>query len=88
MLIFFVTKKKQSKLKIFIEDLRSCVQAFIQSLFSAAVILPKIQFFYSLLSSLSPWSIPRVDSERKIFKIEDSKLPENAFPTLFLTAEA
>ena len=54
MFVLFVTKKKQSKLKIFIEDLRSCVQAFIQSLLSAAIILAKIQFFYSLLSSLSP----------------------------------
>ena len=56
---------------------------FIYSHFS-----PKIQSFYSLLSSLSPRGISRVDSERKAFKIQVSRLPENTFPTLFLTAEA
>ena len=45
--------------------LASSIHAFIQALCSTAVFNPKIQFFCSLLSSLSPWDIPRVDSEEK-----------------------
>ena len=44
--------------------------------------------FYSLLNSLSPWDILSVDSEEKHFKIQVSRLLQNVFPTLLMTAEA
>ena len=62
-------------------------QTFIQALLSTAVFPQKIQFLYCLLSSLSLWDIPTVDNEGKIFKIQVSRLLENAFLTLFLTAK-
>ena len=54
------------------------VQAFILALLSTAVFPPKIQFFHCLLSS----------KLGKIFEIYVSIFQENAFLTLFLTAES
>ena len=61
-------------------------QAFIQALLSIAVFASKIQYFYSFLSWLSPWGIPRGDSKGKNYEVQVSRLLENAFPILFLTA--
>ena len=44
--------------------LTQAIQALVYSRFP-----PKIQFYYSFLSSLSPWDISRVDSEGKFFEI-------------------
>ena len=51
---------------------------------------PKDSFFSSFLSWLSPQNIPREEIEKKTkkFKIQVSRLLENAFLMLFLTAEA
>ena len=39
----------------------------------------KIQFLYSLRSSVAPWSGPMVDTEEKVFEIQVCSWLENAF---------
>ena len=55
--------------------------AFIQALLSAVVSPQIFRFFYSFLSSRSPWGILRVKSEGNIFKSRVSRLAENTFLT-------
>ena len=62
-------------------------QAFIQALLSTAAFHQRFSFLTVGLVQ-SPWGIPRVDSKGKFFEIQVARLPENAFLTLFLTAEA
>ena len=50
-------------------------QGFYPSTFAYSRFPRKIQFFYSLLSLLSPWDIPTVDSEERSFGIRASRLP-------------
>ena len=57
--------------------MQTYASTFVYSRFS-----PKIQFFTVCLMAL--WGGPMVE----IFEIQFSRLPENAFPTLSLTAEA
>ena len=49
---------------------------------------PKDSVFFTVCLVQFPWGNPRVDSKWKVDEIHVTRLPKNAFLTLFLTAEA